>query len=102
MVATTPCPDLQSLQEFVLGKLPEPSAEQLESHLAACGRCVAALQSLRTDDQLLDAMRQQSGGDATPHAAVQQLMEKLSRLPQVATHSGEETASDDKRSSHPK
>src|SRR5262245_42697506 len=55
--APTDCPDRETLQSFVRGKLAAGAVEGLAEHLAACRRCDAALPALLDEDPLLAALR---------------------------------------------
>jgi anti-sigma factor RsiW len=57
MTAGSTCPDPPVLTQLVLGRLQGPDVTQLEEHLAVCPRCVAHLQSLAGDDDLVRALR---------------------------------------------
>jgi serine/threonine protein kinase/TolB-like protein len=54
------CPDTDDLAAFSLGLTGASAAEDVETHLQECGRCVAALEGLRLQDILVDAMRAQT------------------------------------------
>jgi serine/threonine-protein kinase len=55
--APTDCPDRETLQSFVRGRLAAGAVEGLAQHLAACRRCDAALPALLDEDTLLAALR---------------------------------------------
>jgi hypothetical protein len=57
MMAGSTCPDGSVLEQLVLGRLTGPDTAELESHLATCSRCVAVLQSLPGEDDLVRALR---------------------------------------------
>ena len=42
MAAVSACPDVQSLQRFLLGQIGGAEAEALEHHLEQCDRCLAS------------------------------------------------------------
>ena len=52
-----PCPEVQELQQYLLGHTPDPDAERFEQHLARCGVCRDALQAVQAEDTLVLAMR---------------------------------------------
>ncbi len=58
MIAAT-CPDLLSLQQFLLAELPESEAEALEQHLLECDSCCERARSLQGSDTLLEALRRE-------------------------------------------
>ena len=51
------CPDRQTLNDFLLGRLSGEVADSVEEHFASCESCVAAASSLGGEDDLCDAMR---------------------------------------------
>jgi tRNA A-37 threonylcarbamoyl transferase component Bud32 len=55
--APTDCPDRETLQSFVRGRLAAGAVEGLAQHLATCRRCDAALPALLDEDTLLAALR---------------------------------------------
>lgn len=57
MPAPPPCPDRHLLQELLLGRLPDATAEPLEQHLLTCPRCVEALVALPSEDALLETLK---------------------------------------------
>jgi serine/threonine protein kinase len=70
----TPCPDTRTLERLLLGYAKGAEIEQLEKHVAACARCVATAQSLRSEDALLRALR---GSDSAPAAPQQELIDAI-------------------------
>src|SRR6185295_607147 len=66
MLALATCPDPPLLEELVLGRLSGPEAEALEAHLATCPQCVATLQELPGEDELVRAMRPPLRTEETP------------------------------------
>jgi tetratricopeptide (TPR) repeat protein len=59
MPADPTCPSSAELERLVLGRLPSPTAEELEGHVSGCPRCAALLSGLRTEDPLAEALRGQ-------------------------------------------
>src|SRR4051794_39313393 len=57
MPLAVPCPDIQSLEQFLLGQDAEEQAGRVEHHLADCQDCLELLGSLRPEDELLKALR---------------------------------------------
>jgi hypothetical protein len=51
------CPDLQTLQKLLLGKLPGPGMDALEKHLLQCDVCIASADALMEGDELVTALR---------------------------------------------
>jgi serine/threonine protein kinase/Leucine-rich repeat (LRR) protein len=49
MMKTTACPDLELLQAYHTGALPEESADDVIFHLSQCSTCQAALETLETE-----------------------------------------------------
>ena len=78
MSAKVPCPDKQSLQQLLLGRIPAPDGDALYQHLETCQQCERYAETFRADDRLLAAVRA-SGGDATEHPSLNQLMAALRR-----------------------
>jgi anti-sigma factor RsiW len=61
MTPRSACPDPSVLEQLVLGRISGPDAEDLEQHLAVCPGCVAALQTLPGEDELVQALRPPCG-----------------------------------------
>src|SRR5262245_5528667 len=81
MANGAPCPKLDDLQRFLLGRLSEADAERLQQHLAGCPQCQGALQNLEGHDTLLEAMRAQGKAAArSEDAVVESLVALLSGL----------------------
>jgi Leucine-rich repeat (LRR) protein len=57
MTAAVSCPKPQDLQQLLLGRLDEATAEVLERHIQDCPRCGAALPSMVVEDSLVASMR---------------------------------------------
>jgi serine/threonine protein kinase/WD40 repeat protein len=57
MMNEPPCPDASSLERFLLGKSSGAEAAALDQHLQDCERCLAVVQSLPSDDSLVDALQ---------------------------------------------
>jgi WD40 repeat protein len=70
MEQTPPCPDTQTLQNYVLGQVSEPGARALERHLTRCLRCLEMVETLQQEDALVAAMRAQARGKAEPPGEV--------------------------------
>lgn len=51
------CPDRESLERLLLGKLRVPQAEQLEEHLLHCENCSAAAGMISASDELIAAIQ---------------------------------------------
>src|SRR5262249_21527036 len=64
--APTDCPDRETLQSFVRGRLAAGAVEGLVQHLAACQRCEAALPELLDADSLLAAWRKPAAPAGRP------------------------------------
>ena len=56
MISKT-CPDQESLQQLLLGKVPGHQAEPLEEHLLNCDRCSAVADTISAGDELTSAIR---------------------------------------------
>src|SRR3990172_7192366 len=58
------CPAPEELRHLMLGELPGPQAEPLESHLAECECCGQTLHTLQAEDTLVEAVRARvTGGE---------------------------------------
>src|SRR5438552_14392768 len=68
MPAVFACPDIRTLEQFLLGHVADTGAERLEEHLAACARCAEALRTLRAEDALVRAMRGAHDTEVPPQA----------------------------------
>jgi hypothetical protein len=76
------CPDDAAWRRFLLGKLPEGEAERLEEHLSSCSRCSENFSSLKSEDTLVNALRQESAPeDNTEERLVEDLVGRLKELP---------------------
>ncbi|MCA9013070.1 MAG: zf-HC2 domain-containing protein [Planctomycetaceae bacterium] len=53
----TACPDLETLELLLLGKLPFEQREQLEAHLMNCQSCASTASTVAATDALTDALR---------------------------------------------
>ena len=51
------CPDRESLQQLLLGKLPRPQAEPIEEHLLHCDHCSALADTISAGDELTAAIQ---------------------------------------------
>lgn len=57
MFTTTPCPDEQTLSQWLAGQITESVAVYLDNHFEQCPRCVESMRVLRTRDKLIDSLR---------------------------------------------
>jgi serine/threonine protein kinase/WD40 repeat protein len=73
------CPSANDWRGFVLGQSSEAEAEKLERHLGTCRNCLDTLESLQTEDMLVEAVRNQSGADQPEDPAVADLMTRLEK-----------------------
>jgi tetratricopeptide (TPR) repeat protein len=77
------CPDRDALERLLLGDLPAEETEAVESHVAACPRCLEVLRSLKTEDVLIKAVRAVGHeGGAMEHAEPTAIA-SLCRLPRT-------------------
>jgi serine/threonine-protein kinase len=80
------CPQPDEWQRFLLGKTPEPDAEQLERHLSGCPACQEATQALESSDPLLASVcRAIRKGEGLSLAVNEELIDQLCQL-QPATN----------------
>jgi hypothetical protein len=81
MPTMTGCPEVRILEQLLLGQVPAAEAEALALHVAAGSRCDEALQQIRADDPLVDAMRHLPAiNDQEQNQLVQVLIPCLKRL----------------------
>lgn len=81
MVNTAGCPDPLILEQLALGRMSPEDVERLAEHCEHCARCVEALQRLRAEDTLVEAMRWQSTVPENPlPQKVQEVMKRLKGL----------------------
>ncbi|HEV3262871.1 MAG TPA: serine/threonine-protein kinase [Gemmataceae bacterium] len=57
MIPAARCPDDETLQRLLLGRLAQQKAESLEEHLLGCNRCGDMAQALKAEDALVAVMR---------------------------------------------
>lgn len=86
------CPDLLTLQQFLLAELPESEAEALEQHLLECDSCCERARSFQGSDTLLEALRREpTVADDPEGELVADLMERFGLIrPVVENHADEE------------
>ncbi len=91
MIAAT-CPDLLTLQQFLLAELPESEAEALEQHLLECDSCCERARSLQGSDTLLEALRREPTVAEDPEGeVVADLMERFQLIrPAIEARAEEE------------
>jgi serine/threonine protein kinase len=81
MATISSCPTDAAWRRFLLGRLADTEAVRLEEHLSTCHRCGEAFHALRTDDTLIEALRQQAvPGDDTEERLVEDLVGRLKEL----------------------
>jgi anti-sigma factor RsiW len=81
MERSSPCPDTQTLQNYLLGQVGEPEASALERHLTGCPRCLETMKTLQQEDPLVSTMRAQARGKTEPPGEVVcQMMERFGKL----------------------
>jgi serine/threonine protein kinase len=68
------CPDAPLLEQFLLGRVQDAEAEQLEYHLTGCPRCAVTVRRLRAEDPLVRAMR---GAEDTPPGAQPEVIDAI-------------------------
>ena len=61
MNATSACPGLDGLREYLLGRMSEAPAAAVEAHLAACAECRKLLPTVQAEDDLVADFRAQAG-----------------------------------------
>ena len=81
MPETAICLEAQTLQDFLLGRLPPEQADGVASHLEECSRCVALARAEEPLDPLVTALRQARIITRTPlPPVITNLMESMRRL----------------------
>ncbi|MDV6032107.1 MAG: protein kinase [Phycisphaera sp. RhM] len=55
------CPNEEMLSDFLLGRIDDASADQLESHIVACASCRTVLESSEPDDTLVSSLKLELG-----------------------------------------
>ena len=51
------CPDRETLENLLLGKLTGPNHESLEEHFLTCEKCASKIETLSGSDELTEAIR---------------------------------------------
>ena len=51
MSQTSPCPDVEDLRQFLLGRLADPQADPIGQHLPQCPHCLDAVAALEADSE---------------------------------------------------
>jgi serine/threonine protein kinase/WD40 repeat protein len=82
-----PCPRSEHLQRLVLGQCEEAELCLFEEHLQQCDECFAAMQRLKMDDPLVQAMETAvtAGAGLPADAELRPLLDRLIRLPETMT-----------------
>ncbi|MGY8767510.1 MAG: serine/threonine-protein kinase [Pirellulales bacterium] len=91
------CPDLETLEYFLLGKLPAEQSNQLDEHLISCENCAAQLDAASASDEFTAALKLKQEIQSNEHLkqAIEQSKQLISETDTVET---EETAVVDRRS----
>jgi len=93
MPVASSCPDAVLFDRLRQGQLSAEEVEQLARHLEACGRCAAAIESLKHDDTLTDALRAKSTAvDRPERDVVANLVSRLKELRPIDVAASEATA----------
>jgi hypothetical protein len=82
------CPDLATLERFLLGATGAPEAEAMEAHLERCASCIATLNTLPARDSVVAAIQSPAGSIADVDSdVVRRLVDRLKVLrPAAAIH----------------
>jgi serine/threonine protein kinase len=78
------CPEASSLEQLLLGQLPDLAAEALERHVERCDRCGRTLAVLLGEDSLVQVLRSHAGERRPDDSAVPGLIQRLKGLPATA------------------
>ena len=86
MSEAPPCPDLQHLLEFVLGKAPSSEVQRLGQHLLTCSNCIGTLCGLSAEDTLIQQLETQRASATSPvkellDSVIQRLREPSASVP---------------------
>jgi len=75
------CPDERTLRDFVLGRLSEPTAGDLESHLVDCPKCGRTMDAVGGHDSLMETLGQARALASQPAPQLLNLVQRLKELP---------------------
>lgn len=100
-MTTQTCPDQATLENFLLGKLPESEQTEVSEHLRDCGQCMASANTLKPQDEMTQAIqaRKVLTGDEAAVAAAAEKGKLLSS--QLQTMQPDETVIGDKPQTPP-
>ena len=72
VVLASQCREVELLQQYLLGTLPEAQAAHLEEHLLQCDHCAQALNQLAEQDSFIQPLQTQGAvGQASTDPAVE-------------------------------
>jgi serine/threonine protein kinase/Tfp pilus assembly protein PilF len=79
---TSPCPDVQDLQRFLLGQFPEPQADPLGQHLQECSHCLAAVAALEaaSGDRVVRALRAFGAAEPSDRDMLENLLQRVQEM----------------------
>jgi WD40 repeat protein len=81
MAVAVACPDVQVLQQLLLGRMPPDEVERLAKHCEQCPKCIAVLHTLKADDTLVEALAaQKTNPDQPLEPGTSALIERLQRV----------------------
>ncbi len=93
MPIVSSCPNAATFERLRSGQLSAADVEQLARHLEQCGRCAAAVEALKPDDTLTDALRAKSTAIDRPEGdVVAKLVSRLKQIRPLASAPIEATA----------
>src|SRR4051812_2888660 len=90
MAEIFPCPDVNDLEQFLLGQLHEAQADPLGEHLVQCLHCLAAVAALEADggDSVVRALRAVGAAETSDKAMVASLIDRVREQQRLAAGSG--------------
>ena len=77
MPARLTCPDVQALQEYLLGQMPDDKAIGLEEHVSACSPCALKLNDLDERDSLAKSVPRRASSCVNAGPEVEALIGRL-------------------------
>lgn len=77
MIKTEVCPDPQTLQRYLLGKIHGPERSVLDEHLLGCDQCVSAVETVVTHDELTKLALGATPPAGEDRSVIAQLIERI-------------------------
>jgi anti-sigma factor RsiW len=83
MNATSTCLGAANLREYLLGRMSEPTAAAVETHVASCPECRKLLPTIWAEDDFVASFRDQAATPLPADPQLDQLAERLRGLLQT-------------------